>query len=72
MLPLVSTTSPRLTGTRSLLKCVIYLFLAVLEEAEVSLRRPETNRPLASVTVAVTLMSSTPVRKRKTCGSCAS
>ena len=35
MLPLVSTTSPRLTGTRSLLKWVIGLLLTVLEEPEV-------------------------------------
>src|SRR5690606_540074 len=32
-----------------------------------SLRRPETNRPFSSVTVALTLMSSTADRKRNAC-----
>ena len=37
MLPLVSTTSPRLTGTRSLLKCVICCSWPSSKSAEVLL-----------------------------------
>ena len=66
MLPLVSSTMPRLTGTRSLLKCVIGCSLVVLEDAEVFLAQARTRiGRVPSVTVAVTLISSTRVRKRK-------
>ena len=37
MLPLVSSTMPRLTGTRSLLKCVIGCGCTVLVDPEVLL-----------------------------------
>ena len=40
MLLLVSSAMPRLTGTRSALKCVIGCSLAVLEDAEILLAQP--------------------------------
>ncbi len=65
MLPLVSRTMPRLTGTRSALKCVTSTGRSsswTMKSFSVS---PGTKRPDRSVTVAVTLTKSTPVRKRK-------
>ena len=67
MLPLVSSAMPRLTGTRSLLKCVIGCGSSSSYTRKSSFRSPETKRPFWSVTVAVTLISSTPVRKRNDC-----
>ena len=64
MLPLVSSAMPRLTGTRSALKCVTVDRLVVFVDEEVFLAQPGTNRPFASDTVAVTLISSTPLLKR--------
>ena len=63
MLPLASSTMPRLTGTRSLLKCVTSCRSPSSNTAKSSLRSPEMNRPSSSVTVVVTLISSTPPRK---------
>ena len=45
MLPLVSSTMPRLTGTRSELKCVISIGLSSSYTRKSSCRRPDTKRP---------------------------
>ena len=56
---------PRLTGTRSALKCVTVCRLVVLVDDEVLLAEAwGRTGPKASDTVAVTLMSSTPLLKR--------
>ena len=65
MLPLTSSTMPRLTGTRSLLKCEICCFSPSSRTTKSSLRRCPAKRPVPSVTVAVTLISSVVLRKRK-------
>src|ERR1043166_4997468 len=69
MLPLVSTAIPRLTGTRSALKCVTCTGWSSSYTAKSSWRSPGTNRPFASATVAVTLISSTPLLNRNDEGS---
>ena len=56
---------PRLTGTRSPLKCVTVYRLVVFVDDEVVLPQAGDEPPLASDTVAVTLISSTPLLKRK-------
>ena len=70
MLPLVSRTMPRLTGDRSALKCVTSTGLPSSQTRKSSLRKPEAKRPVRSVTVADTLISSTPLLKRKPSGCC--
>ena len=67
MLPLVSRTIPRLTGTRSALKCVTSTRRSSSYTVKSPWFNPATNRPVSSVTVAVTLTRSTPLRN---CGSC--
>ena len=65
MLPLVSTTKPRLTGTRSALEVRDLDRLVVLVDDEVFLPEFGTKRPERSVTVTLTLISSTPLLNRK-------
>ena len=63
MLPLVSSAMPRLTGHAFVVEMSDFLRLAVFIDGEVFLPEPDTNRPSPSVTVAVTLISSTPLLK---------
>ena len=65
MLPLVSSAMPRLTGTRSALKCVTSCSLLSSKTTKSSCFRSETKRPERSVTVTLTFTSSTPLLKRK-------
>ena len=47
MLPLVSSAMPRLTGTRSALKCVIVCGWSSSYTTKSSCAQPDTNRPVA-------------------------
>src|SRR5689334_8769671 len=64
MLPLVSSAIPRLTGTRSALKCVTSTGWSSSYTTKSSCFSPDTKRPAESATVAVTLIRSTPLLKR--------
>ncbi len=61
---------PRLTGVRSLLKCEISCRRPFSKIVKSSLVSDGTKRPSSSVTVAVTLIRSTPLLKRNPSWAC--